>query len=131
MLFTKKVGLNWYSSMRIFLERFGWFLTSKIHFESPKLSLFDKMSPDGDSKSGNFIWLIDYSWFLAKNLAYAECPIMKFHYRNSSTAEKIFFGLFTVLFYRTNQSFWKSLSIFISYQNTRRVVTFDSCVRLS
>ena len=26
------------------------------------------------------------SWFLAKNLAYAECWIMKFHYRNSSTA---------------------------------------------
>ena len=25
-----------------------------------------------------------YSWFLAKNLAYAECWIMKFHYRNSS-----------------------------------------------
>ena len=38
-----------------FLERFGWFLTWKIHFESPKLALFDKLSPDGDSKSGNFI----------------------------------------------------------------------------
>ena len=31
----------------------------------------------------------DYSQFLAKNLAYAaECPIMKFHYRNSSIADK-------------------------------------------
>jgi hypothetical protein len=40
-----------------FLERFGWFLTYKIRFESPKLALFDKLSPDGDSKSGNFIWL--------------------------------------------------------------------------
>ena len=29
----------------------------------------------------------DYSWFLAKNLAYAESPIMKFHYRNSSTLQ--------------------------------------------
>ena len=27
MLFTKKVRLNWYSSMNFFLERFGWFLT--------------------------------------------------------------------------------------------------------
>ena len=27
MLFTKKVHLNWYSSMKFFLERFGWFLT--------------------------------------------------------------------------------------------------------
>ena len=27
MLFTKKVRLNWYSSMKFFLERFGWFLT--------------------------------------------------------------------------------------------------------
>ena len=27
MLFTKKVHLNWYSSMNFFLERFRWFLT--------------------------------------------------------------------------------------------------------
>ena len=27
MLFTKKVRLNWYSSMNFFFERFGWFLT--------------------------------------------------------------------------------------------------------
>ena len=40
-----------------FFERFGWFLTKKIHFESPKLALFNKLSPDGDSNSGNFIWL--------------------------------------------------------------------------
>ena len=26
MLFTKKVRLNWYSSMNFFLERFGWFV---------------------------------------------------------------------------------------------------------
>ena len=38
-----------------FLERFGLFLTKKIHFESPKLALFDELSPDGDSKPGNFI----------------------------------------------------------------------------
>ena len=33
----------------------------------------------------NLVISFDYSWFLAKNLAYAECPIMKFHYWNSST----------------------------------------------
>ena len=27
MLFTKKVRLNWYSWIKFFLERFGWFLT--------------------------------------------------------------------------------------------------------
>ena len=32
----------------------------------------------------NLVISFDYSWFLAKNLAYAECLIMKFHYRNSS-----------------------------------------------
>ena len=35
----------------------------------------------------------DYSWFLAKNLDYAECWIMKFHYRNSSRVQ-IEFRLF-------------------------------------
>ena len=35
----------------------------------------------------NLVISFDYSWFLAKNLAYAECPIMKFHYRNSSSAD--------------------------------------------
>ena len=33
----------------------------------------------------NLVISFDYSWFLAKNLAYAECLIMKFHYRNSSS----------------------------------------------
>ena len=33
----------------------------------------------------NLVISFDYSWFLAKNLAYDECWIMKFHYRNSST----------------------------------------------
>ena len=32
----------------------------------------------------NLVISFDYSWFLAKNLAYAECPIVKFHYRNSN-----------------------------------------------
>ena len=38
---TKNVPLNWYSSMKIFLERFGWFLTLKIDFENQNLALFD------------------------------------------------------------------------------------------
>ena len=35
----------------------------------------------------NLVISFDYSWFLAKNLAYAECLIMKFHYRNSSNVK--------------------------------------------
>ena len=31
----------------------------------------------------------DYSWFLAKNLAYAKCRIAKFHYRNSSNMDDL------------------------------------------
>ena len=29
--------------------------SKKIHFESPKSALFDKLSEDGDTKFGNFI----------------------------------------------------------------------------
>ena len=32
----------------------------------------------------NLVISFDFSWFLAKNLVYAECRIMKFQYRNSS-----------------------------------------------
>ena len=35
----------------------------------------------------NLVISFDYSRFLAKNLAYAECRIMKFHYRNSSNVQ--------------------------------------------
>ena len=35
----------------------------------------------------NLLISFDYSWFLAKNFAYAECLIMKFHYRNSSIVD--------------------------------------------
>ena len=37
----KNVLLNWYFSTRIFLGRFGWFLTLKIDFENQILALFD------------------------------------------------------------------------------------------
>ena len=38
----------------------------------------------------NLVISLDYSWFLAKNLAYVECRIMKFHYRNSSNVSTVF-----------------------------------------
>ena len=38
-VFTKKIdNLKW----NFFLEKFGWFLTSKIDFESTILAFFDK-----------------------------------------------------------------------------------------
>ena len=42
----------------------------------------------------NLVISFDYSWFLAKNLAYAECRIMKFHYRNSSSEDSSIFVAF-------------------------------------
>ena len=58
MLFTKNLRLNWYSSMKIFFRKI-WMIfdIENSKFKSPKLALFDKLSLDGDSKSGNFIWL--------------------------------------------------------------------------
>ena len=41
----------------------------------------------------NLVISFDYSWFLAKNLAYAECRIMKFHYRNSSNEHTCFWSV--------------------------------------
>ena len=41
----------------------------------------------------NLVISFDYSWFLAKNLAYAECLIMKFHYRNSSNLHTLGQGI--------------------------------------
>ena len=57
MIFSKKVRLNWYCSMKFFFRKIRMIFDIEIHFESPKLALFDELSPDGDSKSGNFIWL--------------------------------------------------------------------------
>ena len=45
-------------------------------------------------ESQNLVISFDYSWLLAKNLAYAECLIMKFHYRNSSNVESLFYVVF-------------------------------------
>jgi uncharacterized protein with ParB-like and HNH nuclease domain len=41
MSITKNVLHNWYSSMKNFLERFGWFLTYQIDFESQNFAHFD------------------------------------------------------------------------------------------
>jgi hypothetical protein len=57
LAFLRWDELNYYSSMKKKEERFLQFLTQKIHFESPKLSLLDELSPDGDTKFGTFIWL--------------------------------------------------------------------------
>ena len=59
MLFTKKVCLNWYSSM-IFFRKIRMIFDIVNSLWKSKIgtfALFDKLSPDGDSKSGNFIWL--------------------------------------------------------------------------
>ena len=37
----------------------------------------------------NLVISFDCSWFLTKNLAYVECPIMKFHYQNSSNVQAV------------------------------------------
>ena len=82
MLFTKKVGLNWYSSMIFFLERFGWKFTLKVqnwHF----------LTNCHQMETQNLVISFGYCWFLVKNLAYAECWIMKFHYRNSSIGQPL------------------------------------------
>ena len=46
----------------------------------------------------NLVISFDFSWFLAKNLAYAECPIIKFHYRNSSSVKPTLFLTFPTCF---------------------------------
>ena len=42
----------------------------------------------------NLVISFDCSWFLAQNLAYAECWIMKFHYQNSSNLQLWFDDFF-------------------------------------
>ena len=47
-------------------ERFGWFLTYKIDFESKILAIFDSSLLIQNSKFNNFLWLC---WFLGKILS--------------------------------------------------------------
>ena len=68
----------------------------------------------------NLVISFDYSYFLAKNLAYAECPIMKFHYWNSSNIDLVLFyqpcSLITFILFLENElvySFVKCISILV------------------
>ena len=57
VLFTKKVRLNWYSSMKLFFRKFRMIFDIENPLWKSKIGTFDELSPDGDSKSGNFISL--------------------------------------------------------------------------
>ena len=54
MLFTKKVRLNWYSSMKNIFRKIRMIFDTENTLWKSKIALFDELSPDGDSKSGNF-----------------------------------------------------------------------------
>ena len=98
----------------------------RINCSQMKLPDFESPSGDSLSKSANFglsKWIFyvknhpnlskkkfieeyqfmrtvfDYSWFLTKNLSFAECPIMKFHYRNSSNTYQCLLIKFTVKYF--------------------------------
>ena len=83
MLFTKKVRLNWYSSLIFFHKDSDDFWYRKFTL---KVQNWHFLTNRHQMKTQNLVISFDYSWFLAKNLAYAECRIMKFHYRNSSNS---------------------------------------------
>ena len=57
MLFTKKVRLNWYSPMKFFFRKIQMTFDIENSLWKSKIGNFDELSPDGDLKSGNFIWL--------------------------------------------------------------------------
>ena len=97
MLFTKKVRLNWYSSMNFFLERFGRFLTLKIHFESPKLALLTNCH---QMKTQNLV--ISFDWpetllFRTHTACYAKSQYsllkLLIFWRNSKKLVKMQIGI--------------------------------------
>ena len=58
MLFTKKVRLNWYSSMKIFLVKIQMIFDIENSLWKSKIGTFWRtVTRCGDSKSGNFVWL--------------------------------------------------------------------------
>ena len=67
-------------------ERFGWFLTEKIDFESQVLALFDSLPLIQNSKFNNFLWVC---WFLGKNLSNFVPPVWKLHNPYCHTAYQI------------------------------------------
>ena len=52
MIFTKKVRLNWYSSMKFFFRKIRMIFDIENSLWKSKIGTFDKLSPDEDSKSG-------------------------------------------------------------------------------
>ena len=86
MLFTKKVCLNWYSSKNFSLKDLDDFWHRKFTL---KVQNWHFLTNCHQTETQNLVISFDYSWFMAKNFAYAECPIMKFHDRNSSTAHPL------------------------------------------
>jgi hypothetical protein len=62
----------------------------------------------------NLVISFDYSWFLAKNLAYDECWIMKFHYRNSSNFLSVSIRVVRIFTTYFNLGMPKSRDSFIS-----------------
>ena len=77
----------------------------------------------------NLVISFDYSWFLAKNLAYAECRIMKFHYRNSSNTNSLLLiricrciGIGIIIY------LW--LPIIKCFQGTRRKLSLNKAILL-
>ena len=90
MLFTKKVCLNWYFSMKFFFRKIRMIFDIENSLWKSKIGTCHQM------ETQNLVISFDYSWFLAKNLAYAECPIMKFHYRHSSSVHRYFLWLYNI-----------------------------------
>ena len=74
MSIIRNVLLNSYSSMKK-RERFRWFLTQKIDFESQNLALFDTSPLHQFSNFNNFLWVC---WFLGENLSNFVPPTWKF-----------------------------------------------------
>ena len=91
MSITKNVLLNWYSSMKKKWERFGWFLTLKIDFESQIFGTFWQLAIN--PKFNNFLWVC---WFFCKNLSNFVPPTWKLHnpYCCTIPSKKPKFGFF-------------------------------------
>ena len=87
-IFLKKNFIEEYQFKRTFFVKiiFCW-LQFQNHFVTKMTPNFWRTVTWCLMETKNLLISFDYSWFLAKNLAYAECLILKFHYRNSSTIE--------------------------------------------
>ena len=78
----------------------------------------------------NLVISFDYSWFLAKNLAYAKCCIMKFHYRNSSNCTHTnlilldFFSL-PLEFWELNSYHLKEIQVPLEYRILNWLLTWN------